>query len=704
MPKCPPAAKTGSDWREAPPLLRGQGLFSGDVALADALVLHLLRSPLALARITALDVSAARAMPGVHAVHVGADVAGLGHLAVNPVLPMTTRPAFPILATDRVAAIGQPVAAVLADSADKAADAADRIGVDYHETPEITPPPLARKTWRKGDTRALFDGAAHVVTASLHHPVLAPSPLEPRAISVQYHIDTDTVTIWHSTQTPHRSRSALASILNIPETRIRVIAADVGGAFGMKGSIYPEEVLAVWAALHHRRNVRWSATRSEEFLSASHGRGLSGTARLALDGAGNFLALEARIDAPLGHWLPNSALIPAWNAARVLPTGYDIAAVDITTTARLTNRPAMGIYRGAGRPEANALMESLAERAARATGLDPVALRRRNLVQPAQMPHDTATGNRLDSGDYGGALDLLCAKGGYDAAIARRDQLRAQGKLAGVGIAFYLEPSGEGWESARVTLRDGHAIIASGSSAQGQSRATGYARIAAKALGLPMAAITVRFGDTGTCPQGIGALASRSTPIGGSAVVKVCRLAAARRDAGETGDITVEAKYHNDGQAWGYGAFMACLRVDGDTGAITPERLVCVDDTGTNIDPQLVRDQITGGVAQGLGEALMERVVFDQDGQLVTGSLMDYALPRASDMPPLEIYSTQTPSPFNLLGAKGVGEAGTIGAPAAIRNAALDALHPLGVRDLTMPLTPCRVWQAIKEAKQESPT
>jgi carbon-monoxide dehydrogenase large subunit len=495
----------------------------------------------------------------------------------------------------------------------------------------------------------------------------------------------------------------LANILGISPDRIRVIAPDVGGAFGMKGSVYPEEVLAVWAALHHRRNLRWIATRSEDFLSASHGRGLTSAGQLALGADGRFLGLTAQIDAPLGYWLPNSGLIPAWNAARVLPGGYDIDVVDITTTARLTQRPPMGLYRGAGRPEANILMERLVEKAARVTGLDPFDLRRRNLRR--QLPARTATGNMLDSGDYPALLEMLRDKGGWDAALARRDACRAQGRLAGVGMAFYVEPSGEGWESARVTSGvDGRAEVASGSSAQGQWRATAFAQIAADALGLCLGAITVRCGDTGTCPEGIGALASRSTPIGGSAVLAACRAVKARRDSGEAGEITEEIRYETDGQAWGYGAFLAELDVDGDTGAVTVSRMVSVDDTGVVINPALVRGQIIGGAAQGLGEALMERLVFDEDGQLLTGSFMDYALPRAADMPPVEVYSRQTASPLNLLGAKGVGEAGTIGAPAAILNAALDALGPVGVRDLTMPLTPSRVWAAIRNANQNEVT
>ncbi len=704
MRKTPPTTESETANRRTPALIRGAGMFASDVPLANPLILHFVRSPLACARFSAPDIGDALLTPGVHAIHLGAELAGLGAPGVNPVMKMALTPTFRLLANGFVQAIGQPVAAVLATSRTAGADAGERIDIDYQDATGRDGQIVAQKRWRSGDVTNAFADAAHVVSTRLSHPVLAPCPLEPRAICVQFHPESGHLTVWHSTQTPHRTRASLARILQIDPARLRVIAPDVGGAFGMKASVYPEEVLAVWAALKHRRDIRWSATRSEDFLSATHGRGICSHGRLALDGDGKFLALQAAIEAPLGAWLPNSALIPAWNAARVLPGGYDISTVDISVTARLTPRPPMGIYRGAGRGEANMLMERLVEQAAQLTNLDGLDLRQRNLLRPARLPHDTATGNRLDSGDYGGALDLLRCKGGYDAALARRDTRRGSGELAGVGVGFYLEPSGQGWESARVTLAQGRAEIASGSSAQGQPRAGPFAHIAAGALGLPVAAVAVRFGDTATCPEGIGALASRSTAIGGSAVLAACRAARARRDRGETGEIVEEIRYENDGQAWGYGVFMAELVVDRDTGAITLERLACVDDTGTVIDPAMVKDQIRGGAAQGLGEALMERMVFDADGQLLTGSLMDYALPRAGDMAPLDIHSLQTASPFNLLGAKGVGEAGTIGAPIAIFNAALDALAPLGVTDLDMPLTPYRVWQAINDADRDDPT
>ncbi len=684
--------------QEGDALLRGAGLFTDDVALSNPLYLHFVRSPVSQATIEIDDLTDVLAQPGVHAVITHQNVETLAALPVNQVLPMSQKPDFPILSKDRVEAVGQPIAAILCGSPEQGADAADCFPFDYDES-QFTGHEVATKHWCTDNASDMFDAAEHVVSAQIHHPVLAPSPMEPRSIAVQYEAETDSVTIWQSTQTPHRTRSSLSVILGIPPERIRVIAPNVGGAFGMKGSVYPEEVLAVWAALRHKRNIRWTASRSEDFLSATHGRGLTSRGELAVAADGRFLALKAEVQAPLGHWVPNSGLIPAWNAARVLPSGYDIAELDITTRASLSAHPPRGIYRGAGRPEANMLMERLVDAASQVTGMDPMELRKRNLLSPARMPHDTPTGNRLDSGDYPALLDLMRQQADYDALIRQREADRQAGQLSGVGLAFYVEPSGEGWESARVTMTgDGRAQIASGSSAQGQWRATAYAQIAADALDLPIDAISVTCGDTGTCPEGIGALASRSTAIGGSAVLAACREVRKRRESGENLPITAEVRYENEGQAWGYGAYLASLKIDADTGQITLTRLICVDDTGTIINPDLVKGQITGGIAQGLGEALLEEVRFDDDGQLLTGSFMDYAMPRAADMPPIDLHSTRTSSPFNLLGAKGVGEAGTIGAPAAILNAAIDALRPLGVTELTMPLTPCKVWQAMQTA------
>lgn len=690
---------------EGEQFLRGEGCYAGDVRLSGALHLSFLRAEQAGVDFSIGDLAQASALPGVIAILRAGDVGPLGKMPVNPVLPMEQKPAFPILANGTVAAIGQPILAILATTAEIGADVAELIDIDYRPSDATqTVATVARNRWNDGDPQSAFARADHIVEVEITHPVLAPSPMETRSITVNYDKATHGLTIWQSTQTPHRSRSMLAELLGLDPARIRVIAPDVGGAFGMKASLYPEEILATWAALHLRRSVRWVASRSEDFLSATHGRGLHSKGRMAISAVGEILALEAEIEADLGYWLPNSALIPAWNAARILPSAYRIEALDIAVTARISPHPARGIYRGAGRPEANMLIERLIDRAARVLDQDPLQFRAQNLLGPQNLPHDTATGNQLDSGHYALALDHLATKGGYTAALAARDLRRDAGGLAGVGIAFFVEPSGEGWESARVTLNRDHAVVHSGSSGQGQRRKTTLAQIAADALGLAFDQITVHLGDTDTCPEGIGALASRSTAIGGSAVQAACQQVLARCKRGETAPITHELRYHNAGQAWGYGTYMAEVSIDRETGAITLHRLVAVDDAGVLINPALAKGQIFGGAAQGIGEALLEQVVFDADGQLLSGSFMDYAMPRAGDMPAMESHSLISPSPLNLIGAKGLGEAGTIAAPPAIMMAALDALAPLGVTDLDMPMTPCRVWQAINAAQKETRT
>ncbi|UWR23039.1 xanthine dehydrogenase family protein molybdopterin-binding subunit [Sulfitobacter sp. S190] len=685
-------------------LLRGKACFADDAELSDPLFVAFARSTEAAGRIEAVTTDHAMECAGVFAIHSTEDIELAGTLPVNPVLQLSRTPPFPIIAQGHVQAVGQPVAMVIADSRNAAIDGAEAIGIALvAEDMMLEPQEIASGNWHQGDVADCRAAAAHVVTTKVHHARLAPAPLEPRSISVAYDALTDTATIWTSTQTPHRARDSFATILGIDPERIRVIAQDVGGAFGMKASVYPEEVAVVWAAFRHRRSIKWTATRSEDFVAATQGRGITSSGTLTLDAAGKFTSLTAQIDAPLGQWLPNSALIPAWNAARILPSGYGIDAIDIRTSAATINLPPTGIYRGAGRPEAVALIERLVDLAAHVTGIDPIEIRKRNLVPQTAMPFTTATGQILCSGDYAAALTQLAKVSDYDALRTYQAQRRELGALVGIGISFYLEPSGSGWESATVSRDvDGKVTVASGSSAQGQQRHIAFGRIASAQLDQPLSSISVTMGDTATSPEGIGALASRSTAIGGSAVLAASRALKRRIDAGETGPISETVRYENDGQAWGYGAYLVMVSIDSETGTTTIEQATCVDDAGRLIAPEQVIGQIRGGFAQGWGEAMQEAMHHDADGQVLTGSFMDYALPRAYDLPDLHISSTQTPTPTNLLGAKGVGEAGTIGAPPAILNAVFDALAPLGVRELDMPLTPAKIWHAINAATKGS--
>ncbi len=687
--------------RRAGARLQGAGCFVADVRLTEPLHVSFVRSHLAHGRITSVETEIAGDVEGVCAVHVGGDVDVARALSVNEVLPLAWRPDFPILAQDHVGGLGQPIAAVLAESAASALDGAEAVVVELEEMAPPDLPPVAQKRWRTGDPEAVFEEAAFVVEAKIQHPRLFPAAMETRGIAVEW--AADGLTIWLSTQTPHRARSEFASILGIDPERLHVIASDVGGAFGMKGSVYPEEVFAVWAALRHERSVRWIATRGEDMLSATQGRGLTSRGRLAVASDGTFLALSAQVEAPLGAWLPNSGLVPAWNGARILPGPYAIETVDIETRAVVDGPGPMGIYRGAGRPEAACLMERLVELAAARLDRCALDLRIQNAHPSGALPVRTPTGNVLDTGDYPAALYQAAEVSGYARLLRDRRLARGEGRLFGLGAALYLEPSGEGFETARVTLQgDGRILVASGSSSQGHGRETAYAQIVADVFEVAPDRITVVQGDTRTCPAGIGAVASRGTAIGGSAVFAAAERVRARQLRGDVAPITEEVRYENEGQAWGYGVYVVAVEIDRETGVPDVQHVTCLDDAGRIVNPAFVEGQVRGGFAQGLGEALMEQVVYS-DGQLLSGSLMDYALPRASDMPPLGLCKSETPTALNALGAKGVGEAGTIGAPAAILNAVLDALAPLGVAHLDMPLTPCKIWTAIHAAERENP-
>ena len=686
-------------------LVAGAGQFVGDVALPNTLVVSFVRSNVAHGRLMSVDVSSARDMPGVVTVFVGRDVAKLGPLPVNPVLPSSHRPPYPILAVDEVHAVGQPIAAVIAVDSQIAADATEQVIVEVEEvTPVLNGSgnTVFEQRWLEGDVDEVFARAAHRISAQISHPRLAPCAMETRHILAHADQINGFTTVWLSTQTPHRSRDHLASIMQVPADQIRIIAPDVGGAFGMKASLYPEEVLVAWAARQLGRTVRWTASRSEDFLSATHGRGGVSTGELAVDEDGKFLALRARMTCPLGHWLPNSAGIPAWNAGRILPGPYAVSALDISTAAALSDTAPVGIYRGAGRPEAATLMERLVDKAAKQLGLCPFEIRRKNVLAPEHLPARRVTGAVLDGGRYDAVLEALYKQSNYQALVERLDARRARGELVGLGMALYVEPCGQGWESARVTVHsDGQITAATGGSGQGQSRESVLARLVADVFEQPAATVRVLSGDTASCPAGIGALASRSTPIGASAMLEAARQAKARADQTDADwPIIEEVRHEVPAEAWGYGCYLATVSIDRDTGQVRVEHLEVVDDIGHILDPVLVHAQIHGAIAQGLGEALSERIVYDDDGQLLTGSLMDYALPRATDMPDIRITTLTTPSNANLLGAKGVGEAGTIATPAAILNAVHDALQAYSPAELTLPITAEQVWSVLNASNR----
>ena len=740
--------KTRGYWRVA-----GGGRFVADLAPGRCLSMVFVRSPVPRATIKALQLDAAQSTTGVVALYAGSDVASLPRTRANPIVGNVDAPAMPVLAQNEVRAVGQPIVAIVAESETAALEAADRVEMDLEPLepvcdpeaaldapallPETADNAIVDETWRGGDAERAFGHAAVTAEVTIRHPRVAPAPLECRATVAEWDADAEHLTIWSGTQTPHRARNDFAHALGLAPDRVRVVAPDVGGAFGMKASIYPEDIAVAFAARELGRPVRWIATRQEDFLAATHGRGVVTRGRMAFDAEGRILALSADLIFPLGAWLTFSAIIPAWNASRILPGPYAVEDVEVRVRAVVTNTAPVGIYRGAGRPEAAMLMDRLIDAGARKLNIDPIVVRQRNLIPAEVLPLARPNGTVLDSGDYGALLAKTQALADYGRLRERQSRRRSQNEAVGVGCSLYVEPCGRGWESASITLEQGGRFTAvTGSSSQGQGRETAFAQIAARELAVAPESIRIVHGDTSQVLDGVGALASRSAAIGGSALQQAARaliekaspLAARLLNAEPSSVAFVEGgfatatrpertltwerlaesvhpalradtTYTADGEAWGSGCCLAQVAVDLETGRVTLERLFYVDDAGTVVNPRLVDGQIVGGIAQGVGEALLERIVYDPDGQLLTGSLMDYALPRADDMPAVRLDRLCTPSPFNTLGAKGVGEAGTIGAPPAIANAVLDALAPLGVENIELPMTPERLWRAIRDAQ-----
>jgi carbon-monoxide dehydrogenase large subunit len=578
---------------------------------------------------------------------------------------------------------------------------------------------------------------------------VAPAPLEPRGVLAQYDAGRAELTVWVTTQTPHRTREWLAVGLGMPDHQVRVIAPDMGGGFGARSSIYPEYVVAAWAARALGRPVRWVASRSEDMSTTAHARDAVIYLEAAADADGRLRGVRARILGNLGCCLYATTQLSPWRIAAVLPGCYKLPAYAAEVVTAFTNTTPTAVYRGAGRPEAADCMERLLDRLAAELGMDPVELRRRNLIRADEFPYTTASGVTYDSGNYEGALALLEQTADLGALRAQQRAERARGErtLMGIGIATFVDPSAAGWESAEVRIEpSGRVTAVTGSTDHGQGHETTFTQVLSDRLGVPFDQIRVRQGDTGVGPPGEGTFAARSTVLGGSALVqaadavlaKARRLAAGLLEA-DAGDVRLEAgQFRVAGlperavrwpqvaaaaygrgrlaagetlgleasgfhlaprDTYAFGAALAVVRIDPDTGQVRVERLVAVDDCGTVINPLLVEGQLWGGTAQGLGQALCEQVVYEPDGTLLTGSLMQYALPRATDMPPLRIVEQHTPSPLNPLGVKGVGEAGVMIGTAPIMNAVVDALAPLGVTHLDMPYTAERVWAAIQAAR-----
>jgi len=730
-----PNASSACLRREDEPLLRGQGQFVHHFTAPGLLHVIFLRSDKAQGQIQIQGLEQARTLPGVRAILTATELGHCHMPAINPLLPIT--PAVSeqlkssILAKDHVTHVGQPIGLIVADSLEDGHQALALIEVTYQEPPQnitdtlntadsLDEPntPVTQIEIGAAPPTASAQDAAHAISdlnpPRLHHvqtqlksPRVISAALEPRAVVAHWDDTAKTLEVRMGTQSPSRARSDIAAATGLTEDQVRVISKDVGGAFGAKASVYPEDLAIARAAVQLRASLKWTSTRMQEFASAMHGRGSEMTGRLAVNEEGRFTFLGAQLTFDLGAWVAFSGVVPLRNAARILPGPYCLKNLHVQGQAFLSGRAPVNIYRGAGRPEAALLMETLVDAAARKLGMDPVELRHLNLVREEQMPWQTPSGETLDSGNYPKLLEMACEAFGYQEQRSLQASRRAAGECVGIGVAFYVEPCGQGWESARVTLHtNGHVSVSSGSPAQGQGHLTSFARIAAQALGCPMEKVTVVVGDTDQCPPGIGTLASRSTAIGGSAIVKACREVLERQKAGHPLPLTAECRFESN-EAWSAGCVIARVSIDIDTGEPCVEKMTWADDAGNIIDPVLAHGQLIGGAAQGLGQALMEAIHYDSSGQLLTGSFMDYAIPRATDMPEIDVVSQVTPSPNNPLGAKGVGEAGCIGVPAAIMNAVRDALSEVskpGEVELSFPLTAEQIWHALNRETPEPQT
>ncbi|HEY0836520.1 MAG TPA: xanthine dehydrogenase family protein molybdopterin-binding subunit [Azospirillum sp.] len=775
--------------REDQRFLTGRGTYTDDINRPNQAHAVMLRSPHAHARIRGIDTGAALKAPGVVAVLTGADMAadnvnGLpcGWLIHNKDgSPMKEPPHWP-LARDRVRYVGDQLAVVIAETREQARDAAELVAVDYEELPAVASiraalaegapavhddvPGNVCYDWHLGDAAAVdaaFAQAAHVTTIDLVNQRLVPNAMEPRAAVGEYDRATGDYTLTTTSQNPHVIRLLMgAFVLGIPEHKLRVVAPDVGGGFGSKIFHYAEEAIVTWAARRIGRPIKWTADRSESFLTDAHGRDHVTHAELALDKDGHFLALRVATQANMGAYLSTFATsIPTYLYATLLAGQYKTPAIYAEVKAVFTTTAPVDAYRGAGRPEACYLIERLVEKAARETGIDRTEIRRRNFIPADAMPYQTPVALQYDTGDFAKNLDLALPAVDYAGFAARKAESARRGKLRGIGFATYIEACGIApsnvagalgaraglYESAEVRFHPtGSVTVFTGSHSHGQGHETTFAQIVAERFGIPIENVEIVHGDTAKVPFGMGTYGSRSLAVGGSAIVKAMdkverkarKIAAHLMEAAETdievkdgrftvagtdksvgiGDIALAAYVpHNypldelepglDEQAfydpknftYPNGCHVCELEIDPDTGVVTIQNFTAVDDFGRVINPMVVEGQVHGGLAQGIGQALYERCVYDEDsGQLLTGSYMDYCMPRADDVPSFAVsWHEDQPCTHNPLGVKGCGEAGTIGAAAAVMNAVVDALAEHGVTHMDMPATPERVWRAIRQ-------
>ncbi|MBV0912003.1 xanthine dehydrogenase family protein molybdopterin-binding subunit [Anianabacter salinae] len=774
--------------REDVRFLTGKGHYTDDIDVRGQAYVHFLRSDVAHGRINSIDASEAEGMPGVIRVFTGADFEGVGTIPCG--WQVTDRhgepmkePAHPILAQGKVRHVGDPIAAVVAETREQARDAAEALMVDIEELPAVIDMKKAVADsgtlvhddigtnlcydWgfveeNKGAVNAAFEKAAHVTTLELVNNRLVANPMEPRVAVGDYSQHNDESTLYTTSQNPHVIRLLMgAFVLGIPEHKLRVVAPDVGGGFGTKIFHYAEEAFCTFAAKQLKRPVKWTSSRSEAFMSDAHGRDHVTRIELALDGDGIFQAIRTETYANMGAYLSTFApSVPTWLHGTLMAGNYRTPLIYVNVKAVFTNTVPVDAYRGAGRPEATFQLERVIDKAARELGMDPVELRRKNFI--TEFPYATPVAVEYDTGDYNATLDKLLEIADVAGFDARRAESEKKGMLRGLGLNCYIEACGIApsalvgqlgaraglYESATVRVNaTGGLVVMTGSHSHGQGHETSFAQVVADMIGIAEDQVEIVHGDTARTPMGMGTYGSRSLAVGGSAMVRATEkiIAKAKKIAAhllEASDGDIELK---DGQftvagtdkqvAWGdvclaayvphnypleslepgleetafydpanftypAGAYACEVEIDPETGKVRIDRFAAADDFGNVVNPMIVEGQVHGGLAQGIGQALLEGCSYDENGQLISASYMDYAMPRADDLPMFSVdHSAQTPCTHNPLGVKGCGEAGAIGSPPAVVNAVVDALQRAGhtsVYHVDMPLTPSKVWSAMQ--------
>ncbi len=769
--------------------LSGRGQYTDDINRPGQTHAAILRSPHAHAAIRGIDLARAKAMPGVIAIFTGADMAAenIGGLPCGWQIhnkdgsPMA-EPPHPVLAVGKVRHVGDPVAVVIAETKQQARDAAEQIAVDYAPLPAAATLAAALAAgapevhdgvkgnlcydWHIGDKAALdaaFAGAARVVKFSTTNNRLVPNAMEPRAAIGEYDAQSGDYTLYTTSQNPHVIRLLMgAFVLHIPESKLRVVAPDVGGGFGSKIYHYAEEAIVTWASAKVKRPIKWTAERTESFMSDAHGRDHVTDAELALDAGGRILGLKVHTLANMGAYLSTFApCVPTYLYATLLAGVYTTPVIYAEVKAVFTNTVPVDAYRGAGRPEASYLLERLMDVAAAEIGMDRVEFRRKNFIPTDAFPYQTPVALQYDSGNYHATLDAALASADWAGFEARRAAAKAKGKLRGIGISTYIEACGiapsavVGSLGARAGLYEvgtirvhptGSVTVLTGAHSHGQGHETTFAQLVADKLGVPISQVDVVHGDTAKVPFGMGTYGSRSLAVGGSAMMKAMDkiIAKGKRIAAHLMEASVEdvefdrgtfrvagtdrtksltdisltayvphnypieeiepgleetAFYDPKNFTYPGGCHIAEIEIDPETGKVSMVNFTAVDDVGRVINPMIVEGQVQGGVAQGIGQALLESALYDDQGQLVSGSMMDYTMPRADDLAPVSVATHTTLCTHNPLGVKGCGEVGAIGSPPAVINAVVDALRDHGVKHIEMPATPAKIWAIINGRK-----